>query len=193
DGASRLPWRSGRNRVGADAGPQPGGRLSLSSQIRLLRDGGCRGGTQRAERAHRILPASAPGLFQCPGREPGAGAGGGAGATRDVERQYGDRAQCLMGWWMWALEPHRGGGRGCRGGARDGAGGAVAGGGGGGGGGVRGGGPRREGRGGGRGGPVPSPEGGPPPMPTLPFTPAPAGRASIPPSIVWEWRAPLWK
>ena len=136
--------------------------------------------------ADGVLPASAPGLFQCAGRRPGAGAGRRAGAPGDARRQHGDRAQCAVGRRRRARRPHRGGGRGRGGAAGDVAGGAAAG---------------RRGDGGGRGREPAAagrsagrrfapPGAGAAAKPTSSSTPAPPRRASTPPSNAPAWKAP---
>ncbi len=125
--ASRVQRRSGTERVGAYALPQPGGCVPLSGQVRLLRHRGGRGGPRRAARAHGILPASAPGPFQCGHSQPGAGARRRSGAAGDAHRQHGDGAQRAVGQRRRAGRSHRR--RGCwrSGAAGRGAGGTAAG------------------------------------------------------------------
>ncbi len=113
-GTERLVFNGevGTQRVGAHALPQPGGRVPLPGQIRLLRHRSGRGGPRRAARAHGVLPASAPGPFQRDHSQPGAGAGRRSGAAGDADRQHGDGAQRAVGQRRRAGRPHRRGG--CR-------------------------------------------------------------------------------
>ena len=93
-------------------GPMQEGCLPLPRQIRLLRRRSCRGGAGGAARTDGVLPASAPGLFQCPGRRPGGGAGGRSRPPGDPCRQHGNGPQRPVGRRCRARRPHRR--RGCR-------------------------------------------------------------------------------